>query len=121
MRSGRCRVRVSRVFRAVICRMTWPRWVSRLSQTRTPAPGVVCCDPGDGALDRPAARNDGGSALVGGLAHNVQGGAQNCLGPGEQASNEGAVGEDEPHPGAQVGLGVDLPRGLRASCHPTTV
>lgn len=49
-------------------------------------------------------RDDDEAALIGGFAHDVQRGAEDRGGPVEQAAGERAVGEHEPHPGAQVGL-----------------
>ena len=49
-------------------------------------------------------RDDDEAALIGGFAHDVQRGAQDRVGPVEQAAGERALGEHEPHPGAQVGL-----------------
>lgn len=49
-------------------------------------------------------RDDDEAALIGGYAHDGQRGAQDRVGPVEQAAGERAVGEHEPHPGAQVGL-----------------
>lgn len=48
--------------------------------------------------------DDGRSAPVGGLAHDVQGRRDDRGCPVEQLAGEGAVGEDEPHAGAQVGV-----------------
>jgi hypothetical protein len=45
-------------------------------------------------------RDDDEAALIGGFAHDVQRGAQDRVGPVEQAAGERVVGEHEPHPGA---------------------
>jgi hypothetical protein len=60
-------------------------------------------EPGEGSLDRPAAWDDGGPALTGGFAHDLEGGGQEGLRPVERASGESAVGEDEPDCGRKVG------------------
>ncbi len=72
-----------------------------------PGQAAVGGEPGEGPLDRPAARDDREPALVGGFAHDVQRGAQDRGGPVEQPAGEPGVGEDEPHPGAQIGVEQD--------------
>jgi hypothetical protein len=64
-------------------------------------------DPGERPLHGPAARNDGGATLVGGLAHEVHGGGQHVPGPVPQASGARGVSEDEPDRRGQVGIRQD--------------
>jgi len=60
--------------------------------------------PGEGALHGPPARDHREALLACGLAHDVNGGAQDLGGPVEQSPCEPAVGEHEPHRRAQVGV-----------------
>ena len=60
--------------------------------------------PGEGALHGPPARDHREALLACGLAHDVNGGAQDLGGPVEQSPCEPAVGEHEPHWRAQVGV-----------------
>ncbi|MCW2718318.1 MAG: hypothetical protein JWR81_2140, partial [Pseudonocardia sp.] len=64
---------------------------------------AVRSEPRQRAFDRPPARDDSESALVRGLAHDLDRGAQNLCGPVQEQAGEPAVGEHEPRPGAQVG------------------
>lgn len=58
--------------------------------------------PGEGALHRPAAREDGEASAARGLADEVDGGAQDLLGPVDETAGEAAVSEHMPHRGGKV-------------------
>jgi hypothetical protein len=64
-------------------------------------------NPAEGALDGPAAWDHRQPALLRGLAHDVQRGPQDRLGPAEELAGGPGVGEDEPHAGVVVGVEQD--------------